>query len=73
MNKTKEGFDEHYEKFKPFLKCVKEGNLDYYMRKIKAREKGVEINNVDLNEIERFVSDPNKDNLAKEMLKDFYL
>jgi len=70
LNKIKEGFDDHYEKFKPFLKCVEEGNLDYYMRKIKAREKGVEINNVDLNEIERFVSDPNKGNLAKEMLKD---
>ena len=70
LNKIKEGFDEHYEKFKPFLKCVEEGNLDYYMRKIKAREKGVEINNVDLNEIERFVSDPNKGNLVKEMLKD---
>jgi len=70
MNKIKEGFDEHYEKFKPFLKCVKEGNLNYYMKKIKARNEGVLIDNVNLNEIERFVSDPNKDNIAKEMLKD---
>lgn len=70
MSKIKEGFDEYYEKFKPFLKCVKEGSLDSYMRKIKARKEGVEIDNVDLNEIERFVSHPNKDNLAKEMLKD---
>ena len=69
-NKTKEGFDEYNERFMPFLKCVKEGNLDYYMKRIKAREKGVEIENIDLNEVERFISTPRKDNYVKEMLKD---
>lgn len=70
MKKVKEGFDEFHDDFKSFLKCVKEGNLNYYMRSIKAREEGVEIDDVDLNEIMRLVSDPNKDNIAKEMLKD---
>lgn len=70
MKKIKEGFDEFHDDFKPFLKSVKEGNLDYYMRSFKARKEGVEIDNVDLNEIERFISDPNKENIAKEMLKD---
>lgn len=70
MKKVKEGFDEFHDDFKSFLKCVKEGNLNYYMRRIKARQEGVEIDDVDLNEIMRFVSDPNKDNIAKEMLKD---
>ncbi len=31
VNKIKEGFDEHYEKFTPFLKCVKDGNFKIYL------------------------------------------
>ena len=69
-NKIKEGFDEFNERFMPFLKNIKEGNLDHYMRRIRARETGVKIEDINLNEVERFVSTPNKDNYVKEMLKD---
>ena len=70
MNKIKEGFDEHHEKFKSFFISVREGNLEYYMRRIKARNEGIEIDDVELDEIERYVSDPLEDNITTEMLKD---
>ncbi len=70
MSKIKEGFDEYYAKYKPFLECIKEGNVEYYFKRIRAREKEIEINEVNLNEIEKLVSDPKKDKIASEMLKD---
>lgn len=70
IDKIKEGFDEYYKKFKPFLECLKEGNLDYYFRRIKAREKGIDINKIKLDKIEKSISDPKKDKIAYQMLKD---
>lgn len=70
MNKVKEGFDEFHDDFKTFLNCVKEGNLTYYMKEIKARKEGIDIENIELDEIERFISNPNKESVAKDMLKD---
>ena len=70
IKKMKEGFDEYHKKFKGFLKCLKNGNLEYYMKKSKARKKGIEINDIKLDEIERLISDPNKDSVTNELLKD---
>ncbi len=67
---SRKGFEKYEDTFNSFVKCIEEGNLDSYMKNIKARKEGIKASDLELSEIERLIADPDKGFHAKEMLRD---
>lgn len=59
INKLEDDFNEYNKKFDIFLKCVKERTLEPYIKEYSSRNENVEIDNIELNEISKYIADPN--------------